>query len=636
MKKWMIGLTLLLLLSILFSACGKLSKKGTAPANIAPEVFLVNIPPESSEFETLIQIYWYGFDQDGYISRYQYLVILDTGLIIPKDILISNGDTLVFIEPEFVQFIEMVGPEDWNDSAIAVFLTSKGYTGITRSVVHAIDSVGNSAGTWDKVMFFASLDTSIGVSQYFFVRAVDNEGAVSKIWKPDSEKGSNFRLFKRTNIPPNTAIKYDTLIVEYCLPDTTTDWGGIKISWSGTDPDYGPRAQPPLTYSWKLYGPYASKPPKDIDTTKDLYYSSWDNITNSPWVDSTSRLLVDLENAPGEDFGWYQFRVRARDDAFVPDPTPAVATFKIIKPPFLFSNQRAVLLVDATNYQGGLIIPKKDSIRSFYRALLDSLVPNIIDRYSFYRVPLTSDIPSPPPEDTLSHYKCVIYFNEGRFSGIVGATANHNDSGFIQIEKYLRVGGRVWMIGQNNWDVNVPPDPSYIAIKPGGSGYTSTVVRVANYFCGVTGIFHPALDSRNRNEEMTAAEPYLPYGAGLPRLEVDTLKLSTRYYDGIFPADKPLKGIARANWESIWNANYNQRLYTFISYKGSESSLHGRACASRAYSPNSWTFTDENGEHILQWRTAEFCFPAFAMKRDQMLDLMKVMVSWFMQDEVNP
>ncbi len=635
MKRWT-GLTFLLLVFLFFSACSKLSKKGTAPSNVPPEVFIVNIPTDSTQFSSLDTLYWYGFDQDGYITNYQYLVIEDTVIVdtvthdtiitIPKD---SDG----YILSSFVQTIESMSPENWNDSYLSSTLK------IDRSYIHAVDS----AGTFDKVMFFASPDTSAVVPQYFFVRAVDNEGAVSKIWKPDSEKGSNFRFFKRTNTPPNTSIKYDTTIVEYCLPETTIDWGGIRIGWSGIDPDY--KKNPPLTYSWKLYGPYASKPPKDIDTTKDLYYYSWDGITNSPWVDSTSRLLVNLINGSvgGEDigYGWYQFRVQARDDAFVPDPTPAIATFKIIKPPFLFSkyDEKSVLLVDVTN-GGGLYYPHRDSLRAFYMGFLQELEDStIIQRFSFTTL-------NPPPETLLSQYKLVIYINEGRFSAIQGRynfPSTERDTGFIQIERYLRVGGRVWMIGYNNFGLlDDLCNPQYMPIVPGNQsyGYTETAVRVANYFFGVVGYFNPAMGGCiDRTEEMIAAEPYETHPE-LPLLEVDSVKLKVLpgatdngYFYGIQTSGVSLKGIPRAGFERIWNSNYNERLYTFISYKGTASQLHGTACASRAYSLNPLTYYDENGQPILQWRTAEFCFPAFAMKKEPMQRMMEKMVRWFLDEQ---
>jgi hypothetical protein len=627
-------LFILLLFFLLFSACGKLSRKGTAPANVAPEVFLVNVPPDLVNFSTLAKIYWYGFDQDGYISKYQYLVIPDTGNLIPK----SGG----YIDPAFVQTIERVSPGDWNDSSLSRIL------GINRAALHSVDSVRTPVGTWDNVMLTASLDTTAYLAQYFFVRGVDNEGAVSKILKPDSPKGSNFRLFTRTNRPPVTAVSYafianvtesyvdTTSYVDYCLPETTLDWKGIRVSWSAQDPDYGPRTQPAFSYYWQLLGPFPDT--LSIDTTK-VYYSSWDSKEGIPWVDSTSRLLVNLVNAPGKDYGWYQFRVRARDDAFVPDPTPAKVTFRIIKPPFLFSNEKSVLLVDATDYRGIFIIPKKDLIRNFYTGILDTLkAHNKIDSYHFCRVKFGLDATYPVPEDTLSHYKLVIYFNEGRFSGIVGTGSSFGaDTGFVQIERYLRVGGRVWMIGQNNWDVAIPSTPSFVPINSAHkSGFTDVVVRLANYFFGVTGIFMPAFDSQRRNEEMIAAEPWDSTYTGLPRLEVDTTKLTSTYYSGI-PATKPLMGIARANYEGIWNANYNKRIYTAISYKDPALSLiHGRPCASRAYGPNPVVFTENGQAYTLQWKAAEFCFPAFPMKKEQMTVMMEKMVEWFMKEGLDP
>ncbi len=657
MKRWICAPLLLLILLMLFSACGKLSRKGTAPSNVAPEVFMVNIPPDSANFSTLAKIYWYGFDQDGYISRYQYLVIPDTGGLVPK----SGG----YIDPAFVQLIEEVSPEDWNDSSLSVIL------GINKSALSVVDSVENNVGTWDNVMLFASLDTTIYVAQYFFVRGVDNDGAISKIWKPDSEKGSNFRWFTRSNRPPITKVKYssvettdpnylldDSILTEYCLPETTVDWRGLKFSWEAEDPDYSSRSQPSFNFSWSLLGPFAD--PSSIDTTQ-VYYSSWNSTTSSPILDSTSRLIVDLENAPGELYGWYQFRVCAWDDAFAPDPTPAAINFKITKPPFLFQPEdygRRVLLVDATSYDGKLIVPYRDSIRNFYMGMLQELKDSldIISDYSLFRWETNPNYVFPVPEDTLSRYGLAIFFNEGRFSAIQGygadiSSAIGNDTGFVQIERYLRVGGKVWMIGQNNFGVDEQPVPSYIPIDPNGSGkygYKGPAVTVANYFCGVTGFNYPAFSSdtvnlvNGRNEEMIKAEPFDPYGvqAGLPTLEVDPVKLSKRYWDFyVFKFTPPwdsLKGIPRASWESIWNNYYNERLYTFISYKGSQSTLHGRACASRAYSPDPWTFYDEPGQPTLQWKTAEFCFPCLPIKRDNMLELMEVMVNWFLSDQVYP
>lgn len=632
MKRWS-WLFLLVMLSLIFSSCAKLSKKGTAPSNIPPEVFMVNIPPDSANFSTLAKVYWYGFDQDGYIDRYQYLVIPDTANIIPK----TGG----YIDPVFVQRIEEVSPDHWNNISLDSIFQSYGYN-ISSDIMHAVDS----AGTWDNVMLFASIDTAAIVSQYFFVRGVDDKDATSKIWKPDSEKGSNFRWYTRTNRPPFTTLDYDTMLIEYCLPETTVDWKGIKIAWSAEDPDYPSRSQPSFNYSWELFGPFESKAAIDTTDPANIYvsprgirYSSWNDNTASSIVDSTSRILVDLVNASGKDYGWYHFRVRAWDDAFVHDPTPAIANFRIIKPPFLFDPDigKNVLLVDATSYDGAYGLVHRDTLYSFYTSLMESLkTEEIINDYTFCR-----DDPNqvyPPLEDTFSHYKLVIYYNENRFTGLQGypEPIPPNDTGFIQIERYLRVGGRVWMIGQNNFGVDQPTVAGYVRISPvdqRSGGYTTTVTRVANYFCGVTGTFHPAFSSGRRNEEMIAAEPYLPHGADLPRLEVDTSRLAYYTFRG-----RPIGavGIPRANWESVWNANYNERLYTFISLYGSQSTMHGRACASRAYSPDPWTFYDESGQPTLQWRTAEFCFPAVAINPDDMLGMMRVMVNWFLDENVYP
>jgi hypothetical protein len=648
MKRF-VWLPLLLLVFLLLSSCGKLSRNGTAPANLAPEVFMVNIPQDSVNFSTLAKIYWYGFDQDGYIARYQYLVVIDTGNVVPK----SGG----YIDSLFVKAIERVSAGDWSDSALSRIL------GIDRTVVHSVDSVANSVGTWDNVKLFASVDSTAYVTQYFFVRAVDNEGAVSKIWKPDSPKGSNFRFFTRTNRPPVSMINYgnrsnitgnyvylqDSFFIEYCLPETTVDWKGVKVTWSAEDPDYSSKTQPAFSYTWELFGPFDSQ--TAIDTSA-VYYHSWDNTSGTPWTDSTTHVFVNLINAPGKDYAWYQFRLTARDDAFVPDPTPASVTFKIIKPPFLFSPSigNNVLLVDATTRSGGFVIPDTEQVRNLYRGILSSLVSEgVIDNYSFFRA--KEPYLKQPIEDTLSHYKLVIYINEGGVSGIQGGYANSQygiqDSAYMAINRYLSVGGRVWMIGHNNFSGDPPQSAQYVLIGPNvGNGYALPGITTANYFCGVTGYYFPVLSqnsntgAREPSEEMIAVEPYEGAPVQLPRIEIDTSKLyiapgatKNAYYTNVYPAGESFKGQPRASWESIWNTNYNERLYTFISFKGTASSLHGRPCASRAYSPDPWVFTDENGQHILQWRTAEFCFPALLLKQDQMLDMMRVMMPWFMEDQ---
>lgn len=646
MKRF-IWLPLLLLVFLLLSSCGKMSRKGTSPENVPPEVFLVNIPPDSVNFSTLARIYWYGFDQDGYITRYQYLVIIDTGSVVPK----SGG----YIDSMFVKTIERVSPGDWNDSSLSRIL------GINRSVLHSVDS----AGTFGNVMLFASVDTTAYVAQYFFVRGVDNEASVSKIWKPDSPKGSDFRFFTRTNRPPRSMINYgnvanvtgnyvyppDTFFTEYCLPETTVDWKGVKVTWSAVDPDYSSRSQPAFSYTWKLFGPFDS--PTAIDTTK-VYYYSWDNTSGTPWVDSVTHVFVNLVNAPGKDYAWYQFKLQSRDDAFVPDPTPPTLTFKIIKPPFLFTPGigNNVLLVDATTQSGGFVIPDTGAVRRFYKGILSSLVSQgVINNYSFFRAKEPRLLQ--PIEDTLSHYKLVIYINEGGVSGIQGGIPlspyGNLDSAYMAIDRYLSVGGRVWMIGYNDFSGDPPQNPTYLPIGPNPSnGFAIPGITLANYFCGVTGYFNPSLSVkdttggqvRSPGEEMIAAEPYEGAPVQLPKIEIDTSKLyvapgsrRNAYYSQILPPGESFKGQPRAGWESVWNANYNERLYTFISYKGTASSLNGRPCASRAYSPNPWVLTDENGQHILQWRTAEFCFPALLMRQNQMLDMMSQMVQWFMDDQ---
>jgi hypothetical protein len=157
-----------------------------------PRIYLVNVPPDSSQLPHAPIVYWYGADPDGYIVAYHWAI----------------DDTTTWKTLD-------------------------------------VDSV---LGTEDTIAFSAPLpDTEY--AHVFYVRALDNDGAVTIA---DSIAR---RVFRVTNIPPvNTVFEEhpDTSITPiptvFVIEDTIATWHGIYFEWSTVDSD---QVFPPkFSWSW--------------------------------------------------------------------------------------------------------------------------------------------------------------------------------------------------------------------------------------------------------------------------------------------------------------------------------------------------------------------------------------------------
>jgi hypothetical protein len=182
------GLILVLGVTMLIIFGCKLEPKSpTDVGNEWPRVYMVNVPPDSSQLPHAPIIYWYGADPDGYIVAYHWAI----------------DDT-----------------STWE--------------------ILDVDSV---LGTEDTIAFSAPLpDTEF--THTFYVRALDNEGAVTI---PDSIAR---RVFRVTNIPPvNTRFEEspDDSVTVFVIEDTIATWHGIYFEWATDDSD---EVFPPK-FSWK-------------------------------------------------------------------------------------------------------------------------------------------------------------------------------------------------------------------------------------------------------------------------------------------------------------------------------------------------------------------------------------------------
>ncbi len=127
--------------------------------NRAPETFLTVAPPETTNADYLVHLYWHGEDKDGVVTRYMWF----------------RSDTLRTLKPYLESEMELL---DWNPEARAsdyvrghftmatdTIITFKGYddnTGalLNRQAFHivALDDMGRMDQTPARIQFFAKVD----------------------------------------------------------------------------------------------------------------------------------------------------------------------------------------------------------------------------------------------------------------------------------------------------------------------------------------------------------------------------------------------------------------------------------------------------------------------------------------------
>lgn len=584
-----------LLFALILSGCGKLERKGPEPVNIAPQVFFTNVPPESIRFLVNPRVYWYGTDKDGYITAYQYAVIRDDvselwgGLEEAKDSLRRFG-------PDSVSWVN-------------------GTTELKIFGVHVAFENGHQRD----VRMYAEMDPGDSTAQHIFLRAVDNEGGISEI---------KTRMYWRNNHAPEAFIDVDEDFVEenlYCLPDTTATWKGIEIAWHGLDtvdyPDL--RRQPDFYFRWELWGPYDTLEADYTDSTKMVAFSL-DSIEiegrwfADEWVLEKSHIFKNLENYSENDsdygYGWYLLRVWSRDDAFVSSEDPDSTFFRILKPLFRYGDyaRKTVLVLDQTNYLGDGRPENYSELQEFYETALSELKEDLIC-HEFGIDSLGQEMPN---EHSLSRYDLVITLNLGRSPGISG-------SSYDKYKDYLNVGGRLWIMGMNNWGVSGKRmvHPIRISFAP-------------NYLA-IEGAFWPNWAPGDEvTLEFIGVEPF--GSSELPSLEFDPAKAEklVGYDPEREGANFPVNGIPHVSYEVLSNvydyagrSPYYRRLYSFISRYGQNSETHQMPCATTYIGPT--------------FRAAEFTFPLNVMKDGDeqnpgAFEAFRKMVEWFLDDLPQP
>jgi hypothetical protein len=605
MRRYSRVLVIFFLGLLALSGCGKLERKGTAPANVPPNVYFADVPPESTKFSINPRVYWYGTDIDGFITAYQYAVVVEDSLSDMGGIQ-SISDYLHGIQPDSASWVDNIAVKNMIGAHI----------------------VAEPGGSSRNVMMYADMIDTIYTPQYLFLRAVDNSGGVSSVIH---------RLYFRNNHRPEAVIENDSAFRasnHYCLTDTTATWKGITVSWSGKDSlDYpNPRNQPDFQFKWELVGPFEFAPTALTVDTMAVVDSSLDstsvggNWIYSRWVTNKLHVLKGLQNYGDSGYGWYQLRVRTRDDAFVSTDTASTMNFRILRPAFRYKDKsrRTVLLVDATAYRGrdGGANDTID-VRPFYKAALDNLKNSgNCEEYGMWHDPLT-DIVSPsknaPGEDVLSRYDLVIVINMGSNPGI-------SDANFGSYRDYLNIGGRVWFIGLNNFNVSSGRSIHYLEEIKSASPYA---YEIGTSYLGIDGVFNPSWTTQDTMTLEFVGANSFGLWSDLPSLKADTAKCKLlRGYSSSSPGRNfGVRGIPYVCFDAISSQDFEgripaeRRMYSLVSYYGVISDMDHNPCALNYIGPT--------------FRTAEFCFPLHLMNNDGNHPVFYVfnrVVLWFWED----
>jgi hypothetical protein len=607
----------LLILALVMTLIGcQPDRSGTATPNSPPRVFVVNVPPDSAHFSRNPDLNWYATDIDGYIRFFRYAVVVESLMVI-------NG---VRVTPDV--FVEQAAENQFGWDTLRVDL----------------DHPQSTA----RIRLYANVDFPVDsfVTQYFFIQAQDDQGSMSDI---------RWRTYSRNNHYPNTHFRNNRVYIN--AKDANSPAPGIGVTWDGADSaDYG-RALPPLEYEWRLYGPFLDTstvyvnlvkenciydpigdsfvncldvkvldlnnlPPSVGGSAQPLMHSkgpNYANDTNDVWVTETQTTLYDVFrglNLNSTSQYKFIFWVRARDDGFVPDPTPSFGQFYVVEA--LFEKQVAVL--DETGYtkrQGRWAPIDLDTTKSVFYNYIRGAGFEDFDSLSGLHFFFTTskkntaenpvDTALPTLVDILSH-RVIIYFNDDAEGG-----PNENPAFGLLDDVFfgLDMGASGWAFARNLGDARITTTPG---TRMGKSllfqlhfGIQEVVVEgwLRDVFA----------DLRNPrfNEQFIGAYANLP---GYPHIMVDyglgSLLDLNRYPRMFMDTLHVLNGLPEVGVGK--RTAFAAPLYLYLSKDGDRSFYHGKVCAV--------------AQQIGDMRSACFMFTPLAMDPVPMQQVFQTMLTW--------
>ncbi|GAB4321274.1 MAG: hypothetical protein Kow0074_12120 [Candidatus Zixiibacteriota bacterium] len=657
---------------VVIVGCSRLDLNGTQQPNQPPELIFVNVPAGGTQFNSNPIVYWYGTDIDGRVVRYDYAVLLETEV---DSLLRAKGCTGTGPLPERLTQCDAITDDDFRWTSIFV------------------DSSGASLPTQHQVNLFASFDTlecdveihqvfsgdssyfetllvnciSETVNQYMFIRATDDLGENSAI---------KYRSYLRTNHWPETEISSEFKLNAlkkpfFSLPELSSSYSGIPVTWQGSDRQDYIREEPPLQYYWRVFGPF-DEPPTIEDTLlpsgvrrTPVQESQSDDPNGGVWVADTIAYMYNLwrdVNATTGDSdttrtGWFGLVVSARDDAFVPDPSPDFVAFRAIDAKF----ERDVLLVTqgiwgriyygiptCNTSQASSLDPS--CVHNFLKDLGEHIGSlSFVDEWDFEKdwievndqnggcraftdpEPRPRCFPRGPTLDELARHRLVIYEHEDVSLTVSAILTTSTVSLEQTLSEYLDIGGMMWLIDRTPFlklAADLGSSPKVVDfLTLGGYGFGR------DYF-NLEGLWYPGwnqlINNANpqlvrSNDEFIGARrvgniPNLP-----PEVRVDQAKVDSMYAfvwrQALANQDPPkfIRGVPNVSY--VFRGSMSRSLYSFISWRPDQNIAHGQPVGTRFVGPNSI-------DPI--YKTAWFGCPLYFLIQEDAYQLVDGMLEWFL------
>ena len=254
----------ILALLMLLSACRR--EAPTLDRNRDPQTYITSSPPETTDAEYRVHLYWHGTDRDGVVERYIWHI----------------SDTVMTLDPIGEPDIELL---DWNPRArIADYLTGK----ITSKT--------------DSIFIFQGFDNRTGAivnKQAFHIASIDDGGKLDP-------SPARLQFLGRVNGVPTVEfwlIFYrdngDSIVIPYdpCCIDTVPMFTPFAIKFTATTPNRNMAG-----YRWSYQG--------QLYPTDTLGVPYWEVEEDPVWVPLKNRLNEDA--LPD---GAFYLMVTARDEA---------------------------------------------------------------------------------------------------------------------------------------------------------------------------------------------------------------------------------------------------------------------------------------------------------------------------------
>ncbi len=588
-KKYLLFGLLTLAVSLFLYSCTPDKLTGNLVSNVKPTINFTNLPINDSVYSYNATIYWYSEDEDGQVMSYYYMVMLEDSI---------DGE----VDSAFIaNVVDTISLDRW---------VSTEETEVT-------------------IQMYASEDTSVVLHQYIFVKCRDDDGAFSPT--------IYYSLFRKNHVPetylttlPGVNLDSSYVLPVWSLADTNSLWSGLKVVWSGDDTLDFPEGAPALEYEWKLYGPYDTTlydaATRQIDLSIDNviddhirlmscadegvigYAPNFGETCENTWTARTDISFIGLPT------GCYLFSVRSRDDALVPDESPAWGTFIVIEPLWINHPEltKDILIIQATQffvghtrgwppayavYQGDSTYFPTD-VMDFYGQMIDSAGDYTYDVYSVPVFGIRTSAHYPSMAE-LARYRMVIIDD----MDYLFVELDYDDERpFIsRLRNYLSIGGKAWVIGRQCFFES--PENNF-----GYKDFAST--SLAYMFFDLSAGNYAQMNTTSPTAEFIGASSVYPEYSNLV---VDSIK--TAAYLNQYGLNK-VEVLVR-------NSIYSVSLFTYnAALPDTMQGFQYLPCAVRYYPSH----------HV--YKTSYFSFPLYAMDNSEgrVQTVFTDMLAWFFED----